>query len=191
MYLSFVVSSSAGIDVSVADRGFESRGGPEVKRLRRLNIIMTVEKDGWLARGVERLSIDQGMQGCRNGLNRLKSGGTQMIVDSAGGALNVGLVFGCGTDAGDPQNLVQFSTTLVVSAYGGLLMLKHEVDDGELLVITNPETLEEIECRIVFLGELCDQGQRVGIEFLTPAPRFWGLEFAEPVSPPNDAPILH
>jgi hypothetical protein len=81
--------------------------------------------------------------------------------------------------------------TLVVSAHGGLLMLKHEVDDGELLVITNPETLEEIECRIVFLGELCDQGQRVGIEFLTPAPRFWGLEFAEPVSPPNDAPILH
>jgi hypothetical protein len=80
--------------------------------------------------------------------------------------------------------------TLVVSAYGGLLMLKHEVDDGELLVITNPETLEEIECRIVFLGELCDQGQRVGIEFLTPAPHFWGLEFAEQVSPPNGAPIV-
>lgn len=81
--------------------------------------------------------------------------------------------------------------TLVVSAHGGLLMLKHEVDDGILLVITNPETLEEIECRIVFLGELCDQGQRVGIEFLTPAPHFWGLEFAEQVSPPNDArPIV-
>ena len=74
MYLSFVVSSSAGIDVSVADRGFESRGGPEVKRLRRLNIIMAVEKDGWLARGVERLGIDQGMQGGGNDFNRLKSG---------------------------------------------------------------------------------------------------------------------
>ena len=80
--------------------------------------------------------------------------------------------------------------TLVVSAHGGLLMLKHEVDDGILLVITNPETLEEIECRIVFLGELCDHGQRVGIEFLTPAPHFWGLEFPKQVSPPNDAPIV-
>ena len=80
--------------------------------------------------------------------------------------------------------------TLVVSAHGGLLMLKHEVDDDELLVITNPETLEEIECRIVFLGELCDQGQRVGIEFLTPARHFWGLEFAEQVSPPNGAPFV-
>src|SRR5215510_3207018 len=67
--------------------------------------------------------------------------------------------------------------TLVVSAYGGLLMLKHEVNNGELLTISNPETQEEMECRIVYLGELCDRGQRVGIEFLTPSPHFWGLEF--------------
>src|SRR5215467_11863809 len=50
--------------------------------------------------------------------------------------------------------------TLVVSAHGGLLMLKHEVDNGDLLVVTNPETQEEIECRIVYLGDLCDRGQR-------------------------------
>ncbi len=81
--------------------------------------------------------------------------------------------------------------TLVVSAHGGLLMLKHEVDDGELLVITNPETQEELECRIVYLGELCDQGQRVGIEFLTPAPHFWGLEFSDPASPSNDSSTVH
>jgi hypothetical protein len=80
--------------------------------------------------------------------------------------------------------------TLVVSAHGGLLMLKHEVDDGELLVITNPETQEEIESRIVFLGELCDEGQRVGIEFLTPAPRFWGLEFSDQAAPRSDAPVV-
>src|SRR5258708_6951628 len=58
--------------------------------------------------------------------------------------------------------------TLVVSAHGGLLMLKHEVDNDAVLVITNPETQEEMECRIVYLGDLCDQGQRVGIEFGEP-----------------------
>lgn len=80
--------------------------------------------------------------------------------------------------------------TLVVSAHGGLLMLKNEVDNGELLTITNPETQEEIECRIVYIGDLCDQGQRVGIEFLTPAPHFWGLEFAEqPLTPPESSTI--
>ena len=82
--------------------------------------------------------------------------------------------------------------TLVVSAYGGLLMLKHEVNKDELLVITNPETQEEIECRIVYLGDLCDRGQRVAIEFLTPAPHFWGLEFSDQAVPRNDGPpVVH
>jgi hypothetical protein len=81
--------------------------------------------------------------------------------------------------------------TLVVSAHGGLLTLKHEVDNGELLTITNPETQEEIECRIVFLGDLCEGGQRVGIEFLTPAPHFWGLEFADPAPSNGESSTMH
>jgi hypothetical protein len=73
--------------------------------------------------------------------------------------------------------------TVVVNAHGGLLLLKHEVDNGEMLVLMNPETQEEQECRVVYLGEPVEKGQRVGIEFLTPAPRFWGVEFsAEPSS---------
>ena len=70
--------------------------------------------------------------------------------------------------------------TLVVNGHGGLLILKHEIDDGAMLVLTHPETLEEQECRVVFVGETNDRGQRVGVEFLTPAPHFWGLEFNEP-----------
>jgi hypothetical protein len=68
---------------------------------------------------------------------------------------------------------------VVVNGHGGLLVLKHEIDNGEMLVLTHPETLEEQECRVVYLGDLGDRGQRVGVEFLTPAPRFWGLEFGE------------
>ena len=79
--------------------------------------------------------------------------------------------------------------TLVVNGYGGLLLLKHEIDNGEMLVITNPETLEEQECRVVYLGEPGDK-QRVGVEFLTPAPRFWGVEFVEtPAS--EDSSAVH
>jgi hypothetical protein len=77
--------------------------------------------------------------------------------------------------------------TLVVNGQGGLLILKHEIDDGAMLVLTHPETLEEQECRVVFLGETNDRGQRVGIEFLTPAPRFWGLEFNQPSGGNSDA----
>jgi hypothetical protein len=69
--------------------------------------------------------------------------------------------------------------TLVVNSHGGLLLLQHEVDNGEMLVLVNPETQEEQECRVVYLGEPGDRWQRVGIEFLTPAPHFWGLELEE------------
>ncbi|HYK39638.1 MAG TPA: hypothetical protein VEU98_06405 [Candidatus Eremiobacteraceae bacterium] len=66
--------------------------------------------------------------------------------------------------------------TVVVNAHGGLLLLKHEIKDGETLVLENPVTQEELECRVVFLGEPSDRGQRVGVEFLTPSPHFWGIE---------------
>ena len=83
----------------------------------------------------------------------------------------------------DRKKFKETCETVVVSAHGGLLLLKHEVDNGEMLVLTNPETMEEQECRVVYLGEPVAKGQRVGIEFLTPAPRFWGVEFRNEPSP--------
>lgn len=82
----------------------------------------------------------------------------------------------------DRKKFKETCETVVVSAYGGLLLLKHEVENGGMLVLTNPETQEEQECRVVYLGEPLTKGQRVGIEFLTPAPRFWGVDF--PNQPP-------
>ena len=79
----------------------------------------------------------------------------------------------------DGRKFREVCQTLVVNSHGGLLLLKHEVDQGEVIVLTNPETMEEQECRVVFLGEPGDRGQRIGVEFLTPAPRFWGLEFSD------------
>jgi hypothetical protein len=82
----------------------------------------------------------------------------------------------------DRKKFKETCETVVVNAHGGLLLLKHEVSNGEMLMLTNPETMEELECRVVYLGEPIAKGQRVGIEFLTPAPRFWGVEFSEAVS---------
>ena len=76
--------------------------------------------------------------------------------------------------------------TVVVNAHGGLLLLKHEVKDGEMLILSNPETQEELECRIVYQGDPGEKGQRVGIEFLTPAPHFWGLELEDKSTSSSD-----
>ena len=81
-----------------------------------------------------------------------------------------------GTSA-DGNKFRESSQTVVVSAHGGLLYLNAEVEMGADLLLTNPVTEEEQECRVVFLGDNSEKGQRVGVEFLSPAPHFWGVDF--------------
>jgi hypothetical protein len=66
----------------------------------------------------------------------------------------------------------------VVSAHGGLVYLKNEVCQDDIMILENPVTQDEQECRVVFVGEPGENGQRVGLEFLTPAPYFWGIDFS-------------
>lgn len=67
--------------------------------------------------------------------------------------------------------------TIVINAHGALVYLEQDLEMGSVLVLTNPVTQDEQECRVVYLGEDSDKGCRVGIEFLTPSPHFWGIEF--------------
>ncbi|HXA75942.1 MAG TPA: hypothetical protein VNV41_02315 [Candidatus Acidoferrales bacterium] len=71
------------------------------------------------------------------------------------------------------------SQTIVINAHGGLLYLNQELELGADLLLINPATEEEQECRIVYLGDTSDKGTRVGVEFLSPSPHFWGVEFAQ------------
>jgi hypothetical protein len=78
------------------------------------------------------------------------------------------------------------SQTIVVNAHGGLLYLNETVELGAQIVLINPISEEEQECRVVYLGDTSEKGQRVGIEFLSPSPHFWGVEFT-PVDWPGRA----
>ena len=74
--------------------------------------------------------------------------------------------------------------TVVVNAHGGLIYLNQPLENGAMIVLINPFTQEEQECRVVFMGDASEKGQRVGLEFLSPAPHFWGVEFS-----PADWPV--
>src|SRR6202046_2663140 len=71
------------------------------------------------------------------------------------------------------------SQTIVINAHGGLLYLNEELELGADLVLINPATEEEQECRVVYLGDTSERGTRIGVEFLSPSPHFWGVEFAQ------------
>ena len=77
----------------------------------------------------------------------------------------------------DNRRFREACETIVINAHGGLMYLNQPLAMDGMVVLTNPFTQEEQECRIVFLGEATDKGQRVGVEFLTPAPHFWGVDF--------------
>ena len=81
--------------------------------------------------------------------------------------------------ANDGRKFRESSHSIVVNAHGGLIYLQQEVDLGAELVLINPVTEEEQECRVVYLGDTSDKGTRIGVEFLSPSPHFWGLEFAQ------------
>ena len=77
----------------------------------------------------------------------------------------------------DNRRFREACETIVINAHGGLMYLNQPLAMNAIVVLTNPFTQEEQESRVVFLGEATDKGQRVGVEFLTPAPHFWGVDF--------------
>jgi hypothetical protein len=83
------------------------------------------------------------------------------------------------------------SQTIVINAHGGLLYLQEEIAMGADLVLINPVTEEEQECRVVYLGDTSEKGTRVGIEFLSPCPHFWGVDFTPQDWPtgPSSRPV--
>lgn len=78
----------------------------------------------------------------------------------------------------DGRKFRENSQTIVINAHGGLLYLHAPLELGAQVVLINPVTEEEQECRVVYLGDMSDKGTRVGVEFLSPSPHFWGVEFA-------------
>ena len=78
----------------------------------------------------------------------------------------------------DGRKFHENTQTIVINAHGGLLYLQAPIALGSQLVLINPVTEEEQECRVVYLGDTSEKGTRVGVEFLSPSPHFWGVDFA-------------
>ncbi len=76
----------------------------------------------------------------------------------------------------------------MINAHGGLLYLAESLSLGAEIILVNPATEEEQDCRVVYVGDTSEKGTRIGVEFLSPSPHFWGIEFAQqdwPASPPS------
>jgi len=77
----------------------------------------------------------------------------------------------------DGKDFSEDTETIVVNAHGGLVFLRQPVKVPADIALTNLVTKEQQLCRVVTLGEPSDKGTRVGFEFVSPSPGFWGVEF--------------
>jgi hypothetical protein len=75
----------------------------------------------------------------------------------------------------EKRTLSEKTHTLLVNAHGALLLLGIPVSVNKFVVLENPTTGQEILCRVTHVGTEFMGKAQVGIEFIKPAPEFWGI----------------
>jgi hypothetical protein len=73
--------------------------------------------------------------------------------------------------------LSEDTQTLVVSAHGALLVLAMIVQPGEALLLKNSMSNEEQQVRVIRVGEKQTPPKEVAVEFTSPGPHFWHIDF--------------
>lgn len=81
----------------------------------------------------------------------------------------------------EKQPFQEETFTIVVSAHGALVVLAAKVALGQRLLLMNPNTWDQQEGRVAYLGSPYGGLTQVGIEFTRPSPEFWPIS-----SPPDD-----
>lgn len=73
------------------------------------------------------------------------------------------------------------TSTLAVSAHGALILLANDVAIQQKVQLIHKGTGQRQACRVAYRGSVHSSKTEVGVEFLSPAPRFWQIDF-----PPSD-----
>ena len=79
------------------------------------------------------------------------------------------------------QDFTEETRTLVVNAHGALISLSAQVVVNQKVCVCNSATHQTQECRVVYFGNMQAGKAQMGVEFLTPSPAFWQIDF-----PPED-----
>lgn len=71
--------------------------------------------------------------------------------------------------------------TTAVNAHGALVLLKTPNEINLSVLLVNRKTNVKVQCQVVYRKKLEGGKTEVGVEFVDPQPRFWGIAF-----PPED-----
>jgi hypothetical protein len=69
----------------------------------------------------------------------------------------------------------EITSTVDVSAYGGLVTLSTGIAFSQALILTNAQTKKDLACRVARLVQTQSGQMLVGLEFFRHSPRFWDI----------------
>jgi hypothetical protein len=98
----------------------------------------------------------------------------------------------------DKRSVSENTHTIVVNAHGALILLGISVSVNQLIFLQNVKTEKELLCRVTTIGSNMLGKTQVGVEFITPDPKFWGIascpkdwKLDRPQRPPRPKPDPH
>ena len=80
----------------------------------------------------------------------------------------------------DNKRVSEETRTVTVNAHGAMILLGMKVSIGEVLMLRNLGTGEEVSCRVVYLSPHQSEQREVGVDFMKPCPGFWRISFPPP-----------
>ncbi len=117
MNLALVVGGAAAKDISVANFRLESGRGPELQRLGRLDVVVSVEENGGFARSFEGFGIDEGVKTGGNDFDGFEARVAQTVGDPFGSAVDIRFMFALGADRGDAEKFAKFPEMLLATTF--------------------------------------------------------------------------
>lgn len=88
-----------------------------------------------------------------------------------------------------PRTFLEETRTMIVFPQGAVVRLSESVSEGQILILKNPTTKQEVACRVVSSKTHAKVKGYVEVEFFQPAAGFWGISFPSGSgSPQTEAP---
>jgi len=79
------------------------------------------------------------------------------------------------------KDFVETTKTVIVNAHGGLITIAAKIDPQKAALLVHVKSGNKIQCRVAYRKEIPGSRYEIGLEFASPSPMFWGINF-----PPDD-----
>ena len=80
----------------------------------------------------------------------------------------------------DKKQVSEKTRTVTVNAHGAMILLSMKVSIGQVILLRNSATGEEVSCQVAYVSPHESEKREVGVDFMKASPGFWRISFPPP-----------